>query len=65
VALLEADVTALGSSGKTVTAPTLTRLEAEVRIVKESTVPLRPDVTFLKGKMNDFPGESSARRPPS
>jgi hypothetical protein len=64
VALLEADVTVLRSTGDTVATPTLTRLEAELRIVKDSTSPLPSDVTHLKGKMNDFPVAFSARRSP-
>jgi hypothetical protein len=64
VALLEADVTGLRSTEETVAAPTYTRLDTELRIVTTSTAPLWSDVTLLDGKMNDFPAEFSARRPP-
>jgi predicted nucleic acid-binding Zn-ribbon protein len=55
VALLEAEMTALRSTGETVTTPTLTRLGAEVRTFKDSTGPLQSDVALLQGRMNDFP----------
>jgi hypothetical protein len=64
VALLEAEVTALRSTGETVTAPMLTRLEGEVKIVMDSTAPVRSDVTLIKGRMNDFTVVFLARKPP-
>jgi hypothetical protein len=39
---------ALRSTGETITAPTLTRLEAEVRTIQDSIAPLRSGVTFLR-----------------
>jgi hypothetical protein len=60
-ARLEPDVSALGSTGKTVTGTSLTRLEVEVRTIKDSPTPLQSDVARLKGRMNDFPPNITRR----